>query len=69
MKKFGARTAAFVLWLLLVPIPFADILTPGGDVLVQYSKDWSGDLPESDDYASTSCRTLPPLAVFRTHWK
>ena len=27
-----------------------DILTPGGDLLAQYSKDWSGELPQSGDY-------------------
>jgi hypothetical protein len=27
-----------------------DILTPGGDSVAQYSKDWSGELPESGDY-------------------
>ena len=27
-----------------------DILTPSGDYLAQYSRDWSSDLPESGDY-------------------
>jgi hypothetical protein len=42
-----------------------DILTPAGDSLAQYSKDWSGDLPESGDYRinvlpdTTTERTIP----------
>jgi len=42
-----------------------DILTPGGDSLAPYSKDWSGDLPESGDYRinvlpdTTTERTIP----------
>jgi hypothetical protein len=27
-----------------------DILTPAGDPLAQYAKDWSGELPQSGDY-------------------
>jgi hypothetical protein len=40
-----------------------DILTPGGDSSAQYSKDWSGDLPESGDYR---INVLPDTTTERT---
>lgn len=40
-----------------------DIRTPGGDSLTEYSKDWSGDLPESGDYR---INVLPDTTTERT---
>lgn len=40
-----------------------DILTPGGDSVAQYSKDWSGELPESGDYR---INVLPDTTTERT---
>ena len=40
-----------------------DILTPGGDVLAQYAKDWAGDLPQSGDYR---INVLPDTSTTRS---
>ena len=40
-----------------------DILTPGGDSLAQYAKDWSGELPQSGDYR---INVLPDTSNERT---
>jgi hypothetical protein len=36
------------------------ILTPGGEALADFARDWSGDLPESGDYR---INVLPPTAT------
>ena len=40
-----------------------DILTPSGEVLAQYSKDWSGELPQSGDYR---INVLPDTSTSRS---
>lgn len=40
-----------------------DILTPNGDVLSQYAKDWSGELPQSGDYR---INVLPDTSTTRS---